>query len=77
MKTSFYSLAGIITVLALIIAFENIAAGCQVLLLLERVNSLFFPLLLMFFLGILTGLFIGLAQAVGKSSKEGGNDFDL
>ncbi len=77
MKKVYLALAGLVTVLALIIAFENIAMSAQILILFEKINSLFMALLLMFFLGMVTGLFLGLAQAQGKPQKKDFDDYNL
>ncbi len=77
MKKVYYSLFGFITVIALIIAFENIAMSAQVLVLFETIRSLFLALLLMFFLGLVAGLFLGLAHSTGRQKKDVVDEYDL
>ncbi len=78
MKNLFlYVFAGI-SVLVLIFAFQNLSTSAQVGILFETINSLFFVILFIYALGILAGLFLGLAQSAGKKDTPGGiNDLDL
>ena len=79
MKKVYLSVFGIITVLALIIAFENIMSYAAILIFFTQINSLFAALLFMFLLGAIAGFFFGLAQGVKKedNSSLAGTDFDL
>ena len=53
--------------LALIIMFENIVGGGQVLILFDTAKT-FWGLFFLFGLGFLAGLFIGLAMNAGKTN---------
>ncbi len=72
MKKIYLILGAVITVLALIIAFENIAMTAQILILFEKTKSLFLALTVMFVLGLVAGMFFTLSQTGGQ--KGGGYD---
>lgn len=76
MKKVYYTFAGIVIVLALIICFENVASSGVILVLLDQINSIFLGLILMFILGMIAGFFLGLAVNADKTGNAM-NDLDL
>ncbi len=75
MKKVFFVLAGLFTIIALILAFENMMVTFAGLIFFTSANtSAFYPMILMFFLGIIAGFFLALGfKSQGGSS--GGDDF--
>jgi len=69
-KKTYFIIALVFALFGLILAFENIATTAMVLVLFSTVNqSLFFPFVLLFVLGMACGFFLGLAYK-GKSKKQ-------
>ncbi len=76
MKKAYLWISGIVTIIALIICFENIMVKYSVLILFTYVHSLFLALLIMFSLGVVAGMFLALTQ-LGKKRKGMGDDYEL
>ncbi len=69
-KKTYFIIALVFALFGLILAFENIATTAMVLVLFSTVNqSLFFPFVLLFVLGMACGFFLGLAYKE-KSKKQ-------
>ncbi|MCF7831173.1 hypothetical protein K9M41_04245, partial [Candidatus Gracilibacteria bacterium] len=69
-KKTYFIIALIFALFGLIIAFENIATTSAVLILFSSVNqSLFFPFMLLFIIGMACGFFLGLSYKE-KSQKQ-------
>ena len=71
----FFVLAGLFTIIALILAFENMMVTFAGLIFFTSANtSAFYPMILMFVLGIFAGFFLALGFN-SKSESGGGDDF--
>ena len=78
MKKVYLGIFAFVTVIAVIIAFENIMFPSMVLIFFTRIHSLFLGLSFMFLLGAIAGFFLGLAQGMkSENSGDAGSDFDL
>ena len=75
MKKAYYSFAGIVVVLALILIFENVMSGGIVLIFFDMVKA-FWGLAFLFLLGLIAGFFLGLAINADKPNNII-NDLDL
>ena len=76
MKNLFYILAAIFTIIALILAFENIAMTAPIGIFFEySTGSLFFPLILLFIIGVFAGFFFALGIKSNSVPSGGGDDF--
>jgi len=75
MKKLFFVLAGLFTIIALILAFENMMVTFAGLIFFTSANtSAFYPMILMFIIGIFAGFFLSLGLN-SKGSEMGGDDF--
>ncbi len=75
MKKIFFVLAGLFTIIALILAFENMMVTFAGLIFFSSANtSAFYPMILMFIIGIFAGFFLALAFK-SKDADTGGDDF--
>ena len=76
MKKIFFILAGLFTIIALVLAFENMMVTFTGLIFFTALNtSVFYPLVLMFFIGIFAGFCLALGFKAKAGSNGGGDDF--
>jgi len=76
MKKVFFILSGLFTIIALILAFENMMVTFTGLIFFTALNtSVFYPLSLMFIIGIFAGFLLSLGVNAKASSSGGGDDF--
>ncbi|HEY5714624.1 MAG TPA: hypothetical protein VIT68_04710 [Candidatus Gracilibacteria bacterium] len=77
MRNSYLIIATITFIIGVIIAFENIILQAQGIRILFAVmtTSLFFPLIIIFALGMVSGFFFGLAK--GTKAKGYNGDMDI
>lgn len=74
MKKAFLIIFGLATLIALILAFQNISTTAQVgIFFSSGSRSLFFPMVLMFLLGLVSGVFLGFFFTAGKKKSDFGN----
>lgn len=68
MKKVYLSFAGVVIVLALIVIFENVIGGSQVMIFFEM-TKVFWGLVFIFILGLIAGFFLGLTINLDKPTN--------
>ncbi len=77
MKNTYLWLSGGFVLLGLIIAFENILMYAPIIIVFKQFNgSLFFPLLIVLCLGMVSGFFLGMVKSVG-GGRDDSEDMDF
>jgi hypothetical protein len=81
MRAGYTTLAGIFSIIGLIICFENIQMAATIMIGFSYMGgtSLFFPLLIILTIGTIGGFFAGLALMAGKKKDniDATDDLDL
>lgn len=76
MRKIFFVLAGLFTIIALVLGFENMMVTFTGLIFFKSLNtSAFYPMMLMFIVGIFAGFFLALGLNAKASPSGGGDDF--